>query len=41
MSKRLQQPVSRLVCFGSARQATMAVEIGEPELVVGGPEFAG
>jgi len=39
MSKHLQQPSSRLVCFGSARTVTMATEIGLPEVDVGGPEF--
>jgi hypothetical protein len=39
MSKHLQLPSSRLVCFGSAKKATMAAEIGEPEVDVGGPEF--
>lgn len=38
---QLQTPTSRLVCFGSARAVTQAVETGSPELIVGGPEFAG
>lgn len=39
MSKLLQQPASRLICFGSARSLTQADEIDRPEVDVGGPEF--
>lgn len=41
MTKSLSSPVSRLICLGSARALTLATEIGEPELFVGGPEFTG
>jgi len=34
MSKRLEAPVSRLICFGSARALTNAIgQVGTPEEV--------
>jgi len=35
MSKHLSTPISRLVCFGSAKAVTLAGDIGEPEPDVG------
>ena len=30
-----------LLSLGAARRLTQAAEIGQPEMVLGGPEFAG
>jgi hypothetical protein len=38
MSKRLMTPMSRLICFGSAKAVTQSTNVGEPEFDIGGPQ---
>ncbi len=41
MTSTTPTALARLVALGRARTLTRAAEIGEPEMVLGGPEFAG